>query len=75
MTRIGETLDSIESGQISEETLTTLPVLSEALSALCMEDIANTLRVLAFGPAKDGDEPAEHSHSPGHGEHRNEGRH
>jgi len=66
MTRIAEALDSIESGQSSEEMLTTLPVLSEALSALCMEDIANTLRVLAHGPVKDGDEdePAEHSHSP-----------
>jgi len=26
-----------------------------------MEDIANTLRVIAYGPVKDGDEPAEHS--------------
>lgn len=65
MAKLGEAVDSLEAGQGSEHALTTLPVLSEALSALCLEDISNTLRVLAYGPVDDEhDSTAEHSHQP-----------
>ena len=50
MERLGEALDAIDSGSDPEGALDTLPALSEALSALCLEDIANTIRVVAYGP-------------------------
>jgi len=53
MERLGEALESLESGEATEQALVTVPALSEALSALCLEDIANTYRVLAYGPAED----------------------
>ncbi|MCR9165514.1 MAG: hypothetical protein ACE37F_00685 [Nannocystaceae bacterium] len=53
MERLGEALELLESGEASEQALVTAPALAQALSALCLEDIANTYRVLAYGPAED----------------------
>ena len=58
MERLGESLETLESGKATEQALTTIPALSQALSALCLEDSANTYRVLAYGPAED--EPINH---------------
>ncbi len=64
MEKFGEAVDAIEAGQGSEHAFTTLPALSEALSALCLEDISNTLRVLAYGPVEDEHDSAVHDEEP-----------
>lgn len=58
-TQLDQALRDVDENPKSATAQASLNATSAALSAVCLEDIANTLRVMAFGAVTDTDDESE----------------